>query len=88
MTNEERMREYIKDCEKAKSNLEASLLGRVSVTICKSCKNTVPREMKLNACKVLGEVPREYREAEEFICPHYDRIPNCPDDYLPSYYNK
>lgn len=72
--------------DKAKSNIEAPLIGGIYTPVCMSCLNHVDREnpWKKDSCKVYGEIPKEYSFAESADCPHYQLIPNCPKHRLPS----
>ena len=33
----------------------------------------------MDDCDILGEVPRDYLFAKEYICPHYERNPDSPE---------
>lgn len=64
--------------DKAKSHLEAPLIGCVFTPICKSCKNSdyhygtwIEPE-----CKVYKKIPDEYRLAKTKSCPHYAHDPD------------
>lgn len=84
MTDEERIKEYAKACDKAHSNIEAPLLGSITAPICKSCKysdfHTDPWHPQ---CAIYGDMPLQYRRADSFDCPKYEIIPNCPKSFLP-----
>ena len=88
--SEEMMEEYRRDCDKAKSNLEAPLLGRVLTPICKSCKNADYHYGTWDdpECAVYGEMPLKYRRADDYDCPNYVQIPNVEDCYLPVHMRK
>lgn len=88
--SEEIMERYRKECEKAKSNLDAPVLGEIKTPICKSCKNAeyYYGALKKPECLIYGEMPRDYRMAHNFDCPHYNQIPNISDSYLPEHMRK
>ncbi len=78
--SEEERRELIKEFEQATSHLEAPFPARITgVIMCKSCIHRVFREMRMDDCDILGEVPRDYLFAKEYICPHYERNPDSPE---------
>lgn len=87
--SEEMMEEYRRDCDKAKSNLEAPLLGRVLTPICISCVHsdfhTDPWKPK---CAKYGEMPLKYRRADDYDCSNYEQIPNVEDCDLPEHMRK
>ena len=84
MTDEERMKEYIRLCDEAHSNLEAPLIGGViTAPICKSCENADYTDGWSPKCAVYGEMPKKYMWADEFDCPAYKKTPNCPKSFLP-----
>ena len=82
--SEEIMKRYREECDKAKSNLEAPLIGVVTAPICKSCKfsdfKSDPWHPK---CEKYGKMPQQYRSAEKFDCPEYQVLDNCPMSFLP-----
>ncbi len=81
---EELMKKYREECDKAKSNLEAPLIGTVTAPICKSCKFFDMKSYPWNPkCEKYGEVPRQYLAANDFNCPKYQIIDNCPISFLP-----
>ncbi len=87
--SEEIMEEYRKECDKAKSNLEAPLLGRVITPLCISCTHI---DMKYGTwdepvCDIFGEKPL-YLDGHHFDCPHYVQIPGIEDSYLPEHMRK
>lgn len=82
--SDEIMELYRKDCEKAKSNLEAPLIGMVTAPICKSCKfSDIKTDVWNPKCKKFGDVPHKYIAAKEFNCPEYQVLDNCPMSFLP-----
>lgn len=82
--SEEIMEQYRKDCEKAKSNLEAPLIGSVTAPICKSCKfSDFKTDIWHPKCKKYGDIPKEYMAARKFDCPEYEILDNCPKSFLP-----
>ncbi len=84
MTEEERIKEYVRLCDEAHSNLEAPLVGgSITAPICKSCKNSDYSDGWNPKCKVYGKIPKEYLWADKFDCPKYEIIPNCPKSFLP-----
>ncbi|MGN0556164.1 MAG: hypothetical protein ACI4LI_09755 [Candidatus Fimenecus sp.] len=85
MTDEERMKEYIRLCDEAHSNLEAPLTGGViTAPICKSCKHSdFHTDPWKPMCAVYGDLPLKYRRADSFDCPQYKILPNCPKSFLP-----
>lgn len=88
--SDEIMKQYRNDCNKAKSNLEAPLLGKVLTPICKSCKNADYHYGTWDEpeCLIYGEMPKKYFAADSYDCPHYNQIPNIDDAYLPEHMRK
>ena len=89
MTEEERIKEYVRLYEEAHSNIEAPLLGEVLTPLCCSC---VHIDMKYGSwdepiCDLYGENPI-YLDCEHYDCPEYKRIPNISDRYLPKHMRK
>lgn len=87
--SEEIMEQYRKDCEKAKSNLEAPLLGTILVPLCASCQHI---DMKYGTwdkpvCDIHGVNPL-YMDCHHFDCKDYNQIPNISDSYLPEHMRK
>ena len=60
--SDEIMKQYRNDCNKAKSNLEAPLLGKVLTPICKSCKNADYHYGTWDEpeCLIYGRMPKKY----------------------------
>ena len=85
MTQEERMKEYVRLCDEAHSNFEAPLAGgRITFPICKSCKYSDFHTDSWNPkCAIYGDMPKDYMNAHKFDCPRYEIIPNCPKFFLP-----
>ena len=86
---EELMKKYREECDKAKSNLEAPLIGEILTPLCNSCKHI---DMKYGTwdepvCDIYGENPL-YLDCHHFHCPNYDQIPNIDDSYLPKHMRK
>lgn len=90
MTDKERREKYLKRCEEAKSMIDSPVLGEIGTPICKSCRNAQYHygTLKSPECVVYGEMPKVYRMAHDYNCPHYDQIPNIDDAYLPKHMRK
>ena len=87
--SEELMKQYREDCKKAKSNLEAPMLGQVLTPLCASCEHI---DMKYGTwdvpvCDIYGENPL-YLDCHHFDCPHYIQKPNIDDCHLPEHMRK
>lgn len=89
MTEKERMREYVKACDEAHSNLEAPLLGEVLTPLCVSCMHIDMKYGTLDepVCDIFGENPI-YLDCHHFDCPRYKQIPGIDDSYLPKHMRK
>ena len=90
MTEEERIKEYVRLCDEAHSNIEAPLLGEVLTPICKSCQKADYHYGTWDEpeCKKYGDMPKDYMMAHSFDCPKYKQIPNIGDSYLPKHMRK
>ncbi len=90
MTQEERIKEYVRLCDEAHSNLEAPLLGEIRVPICKSCIHADYHYGTLNEpeCAIYGKMPDLYRNAKKYDCPRYEQIQGIDDAYLPVHMRK
>lgn len=90
MTQEERMKEYVRLCDEAHSNLEAPLLGEVLTPICTSCIHADYHYGTWDdpECEIYGEMPAQYRNAKKYDCPQYKQIPGIDDSYLPKHMRK
>lgn len=88
--SEELMKKYREECDKAKSNLEAPLIGEIRTPICKSCKNADYHygTLKKPECAIYGELPKDYKMAHDYDCPNYVQIPDIDDAYLPEHMRK
>lgn len=88
--SDEIMKQYRNDCDKAKSNLEAPLLGKVLTPICKSCENADYHygTWEEPECTVYGDMPKKYRNADDYNCPKYKQIKGIADCYLPNHTRK
>lgn len=87
--SDEMMKDYVEACDKAKSNLEAPLLGCILTPLCASCVNI---DMKYGTfdkpvCDIYGENPL-YMDCHHFDCPHYKQKPNIDDSHLPEHMRK
>lgn len=87
--SEELMRQYQEDCYKAKSNLEAPMIGQVLTPLCESCQHI---DMKYGTwdkpvCDIYGENPL-YLDCHHFDCPQYKQKPNIDDSHLPEHMRK
>lgn len=89
MTDQERIDLYAKECDKAKSNLETPLLGKILTPLCASCTHI---DMKYGTwdepvCDIYGENPC-YLDCHHFDCPHYEKIQDIADCHLPEHMRK
>ena len=89
MTQEERMKEYVRLCDEAHSNLEAPLLGEELTPLCVSCTHIDMKYGTLDepVCEIYGEDPL-YMDCHPFDCPHYNQIQGIEDSYLPKHMRK
>ena len=89
MTDQERIELYAKECDKAKSNLEAPLLGKILTPLCESCTHI---DMKYGTwdepvCDIYGKNPY-YLDCHHFDCPNYVQIQGIEDCHLPEHMRK
>lgn len=87
MTDEEKMKEYVRLCDEAHSHLEAPMLGEVLTPICTSCIHADYHYGTLDnpECEIYGEMPAPYRNAKKYDCSQYEQIPGIGDAYLPEH---
>lgn len=84
MMQEERIKEYVRLCDEAHSNLEAPLLGEVLTPICTSCIYADYHYGTWDEpeCAIYGEMPAQYRNADKYDCPRYKQIPGIGDKHM------
>ncbi len=87
--SEELMKQYREDCKKAKSNLEAPMLGEVLTPLCASCEHIDMKYGTWDApvCDIYGENPL-YLDCHHFDCPYYNQINDIDDCHLPEHMRK
>lgn len=83
--SEEKKKQFLKDCEKAKSHLEAPMAGTVYTPLCISCAHVNMHYGTWDPpeCSEYDPIPEDYIHPHKDDCPKYERIPNCPKSYLP-----
>lgn len=85
MLSEELMKQYQEACDKSKSNIDMPLIGEVFTPLCCSCIHV---DMHYGSwdepeCSKYDIISDEYMGCKSLDCPHYEQIPNCPQDKLP-----
>lgn len=86
--NDRMIKEYVKECNKATSNIDAPLLGRILTPICKSCTYSNYEDAWHPKCGKYGDMPKDYMMAHSFMCPEYKIKHNCPKYFLPIHIQK
>lgn len=82
--------EFLADCEKAHSHLEAPMAGTIYVPLCVSCVhiNMHYGTWDEPECSEYDPIPEQYINPVSIDCPGYERKPNCQKSLLPRIYDE